>query len=737
MKKSLSIILSLVMIITALSALPFSANAFMDQTLRVNNSVELTASKPCYMNGAAEACAYRDDANVYYDDENQVLTLNNYNGSDINYDYSEDVAVNLVGANTIVTNECAIRCDGCALTITSESSGTLNITSDKNSRVIGLNNFDESRPKLLNPITISGSAKVNINFSSTNAATPGVYCKDSLYILDSADLSIKVTNDNASDIPFAAVIVNAFEVNTAGTVLIEAGKPGTKVYALDVESISIKKAASFTLKASGELYENNNNFGMTYTALSCAVSIEYLYCNYYDENGYAVFTATPKNPITYTVTYHANGGSGTMANETFEAGTKLFLPECTFTPPGGKVFKCWSIDGIEKNAGSKITVNKNLQVLAIWQDSEQHIHSYSFLKNDNTNHWYECSCGAKSEVQAHVYDNDSDAICNICGYERALQPQPPATYTVTYNANGGSGTMTPETGLTAGIKMYLPECTFTPPSGKKFKCWSIDGIEKNAGSKITVDKNIEVIAIWADAESSHTHNYDTRKFNSTQHWYECSCGAKDEIEAHDYIQTVTLATLSKNGVIKKRCSGCGYTPADTVIYMPKTFTLSATSYVYSGGEKKPTVTVKDSKGKVIAKSNYRVTYKDNKNVGTATVSVIFNGEKYYGTKKLTFKINPTGTSISKVSSPAKGQLKATWKKQATQTTGYEIQLATDSKFTKDVKKVTVSSNKTTSKLIKDLKGGKKYYVRIRTYKTVNKTKYYSDWSTSKTVTVKK
>ena len=50
--------------------------------------------------------------------------------------------------------------------------------------------------------------------------------------------------------------------------------------------------------------------------------------------------------------------------------------------------------------------------------------------------------------------------------------------------------------------------------------------------------------------------------------------------------------------------------------------------------------------------------------------------------------------------------------------------------------VTVTSNKTTSKKIKSLKAKKKYYVRVRTYKTVNGTKYYSGWSTKKYVTTK-
>ena len=76
------------------------------------------------------------------------------------------------------------------------------------------------------------------------------------------------------------------------------------------------------------------------------------------------------------------------------------------------------------------------------------------------------------------------------------------------------------------------------------------------------------------------------------------------------------------------------------------------------------------------------------------------------------------------------------KKQATQTTGYQLQYGTSSKF-KGAKTATITKNKTVSKAISKLKAKKKYYVRIRTYKTVGKQKYYSDWSKSVKVTTKK
>ena len=98
-------------------------------------------------------------------------------------------------------------------------------------------------------------------------------------------------------------------------------------------------------------------------------------------------------------------------------------------------------------------------------------------------------------------------------------------------------------------------------------------------------------------------------------------------------------------------------------------------------------------------------------------------------------IVPKSTSISRVSALRKG-FKLSWKKQKTQTTGYQIQYSTSKKF-KKAKAVNVSKNKTTSKYIKKLSSKKKYYVRVRTYKKVKingKTKkVYSSWSKTKTV----
>lgn len=210
------------------------------------------------------------------------------------------------------------------------------------------------------------------------------------------------------------------------------------------------------------------------------------------------------------------------------------------------------------------------------------------------------------------------------------------------------------------------------------------------------------------------------------------------MHTHDITEGNVKATHYDDGESYKLCKYCdeykGYMN-DYNAY--ETVALSKTSYTYDGKEKKPGVTVSDWLGEPISKSEYTVTYpKSAKNVGKYTVTIKFKNH-YSGTEKRTFTINPKGTALSKVTSPKKAQLKVTWKKQAAQTTGYQVQYSTDKNFKKGNKTVTVKGAKTTSKTISKLTKGKKYYVRVRTYKTVNKTNFYSGWSKSSSVTVKK
>ena len=132
-------------------------------------------------------------------------------------------------------------------------------------------------------------------------------------------------------------------------------------------------------------------------------------------------------------------------------------------------------------------------------------------------------------------------------------------------------------------------------------------------------------------------------------------------------------------------------------------------------------------------TDYTVSYSNNKKVGKATVKITGKG-KYGGVITKTFKINPAKQEIQKLTAKSKAFF-IDWAQKGS-ATGYEIQYATNSKFT-GAKKVTITNNKTDKTTVSKLSGNKKYYVRVRSYTTVGGTKYYGAWSAVKNVTTKK
>ena len=141
----------------------------------------------------------------------------------------------------------------------------------------------------------------------------------------------------------------------------------------------------------------------------------------------------------YTVTFDANGGSGEMTPATDLTG-EYTLPENGFTAPDGKKFKGWSLtkDG---EIVTKVTMDKDVKVYAIWE-----------------------------------------AI-------------PVTTYTLTFDANGGTGSMTAKTGLTG--EYTLPANGFTAPSGKQFEGWSLT-TDGTIVTKVAMTENRTVYAIWTN-----------------------------------------------------------------------------------------------------------------------------------------------------------------------------------------------------------------------------------------------
>ena len=141
----------------------------------------------------------------------------------------------------------------------------------------------------------------------------------------------------------------------------------------------------------------------------------------------------------FTVSFDANGGEGEIASVTVDANNPTTLPICSFTAPSGQQFKCWKVGDDEYTVGQSLFVDSNKVVKAIWED-----------------------------IPATKYD-------------------------VTFNANGGSGSMEP---VEAAGTYVLPANGFTAPANKQFKCWDVNGAELNPGQSIIVNDDVEILAVW-------------------------------------------------------------------------------------------------------------------------------------------------------------------------------------------------------------------------------------------------
>ena len=208
---------------------------------------------------------------------------------------------------------------------------------------------------------------------------------------------------------------------------------------------------------------------------------------------------------------------------------------------------------------------------------------------------------------------------------------------------------------------------------------------------------------------------------------------------NDTDYTVSYSNNTKVGTAKVTITGKGnYTGSVSKTYIIKNNFKKATvsgisTKAFTGKNITQSITVKYN-GKTLKKgTDYTVSYSNNKSIGTATVKIAGKGS-YTGTITKTFKINPAKQEIQKLKAKSKAFF-VDWAQKGS-ATGYEIQYATNSKFT-SAKKVTITNNKTDKTTVSKLSGKKKYYVRVRSYTTVKGTKYYGAWSASKSVTTKK
>lgn len=287
------------------------------------------------------------------------------------------------------------------------------------------------------------------------------------------------------------------------------------------------------------------------------------------------------------------------------------------------------------------------------------------------------------------------------------------------------------------------------PSSAKW----LDGRRFGAGaSKEEIENWIDASGIRAPQEGECSHSYESRdavKPTCTaagETVYTCiHCGESytEKIPAagHKFQTETAKAGMAKEGGITERCTICKETGSVKTVAAVASVRLSKTSYTYNGKKQKPSVTVTDTQKKQLKEgTDYTLACPANpKNTGIYTVTVRFRGN-YSGTETRTFQIVPKSMKIARLSA-GKKSFSIKWGKQNKQADGYEIAYSTSGRFPKKQTKTVTAGKNASSKKVSKLKAGKKYYVRIRAYKTVKiqgkQEKLYAGWSKVKTVKAKR
>ena len=416
----------------------------------------------------------------------------------------------------------------------------------------------------------------------------------------------------------------------------------------------------------------------------------------------------------YTVKYNANGGTGIPEPQTKYSESVLTISS---VKPNrvGYTFMGWATSSTATSAlyqpGDRYTQNNNITLYAVWS---------------------------------------------------------PNQYFVYYDANGGNGA--PQTQVkTHGITLVLSR-TEPKRTGYTFKGWSINPAATSAmyqpGAKYTTDSRITLYAIWeknsvSDIDTGDKSGESTGSGNSGSTGSETGSGNSGstgtETGNSNSGSTGTEAGSSNDGSTGTETgrgnggsTGAGTNAggsadintmqssqlkkqviqavSKTVLYKSKPFYLNAKTngggrLTYKSNNKK--VADINSKGRIIVRGYGQA---------TITITAEAKGSFLKTVKKVTIKVVPKKQKLKSVSSPGKKKLNISWTKDRT-VTGYEVQFSRKKNFKRETYKRFFKAKASSTKLV-GVPNKRIYYVRIRSYKTVGKKKYYGAWSKLKQVRVK-
>ena len=236
----------------------------------------------------------------------------------------------------------------------------------------------------------------------------------------------------------------------------------------------------------------------------------------------------------FTVTIQPGEGSGAPVSAVYAKGEVITLQSWSdygFTAPAGKAFDCWDVNGTPAAAGSAHTVDRTLVITALWKPLAGSAYTVTYEPGEGTGSpvvvedvpagpytlrsWQSCGFTAPTGKEFDCWSvggvRVTEASYSLSGSttftalwkdqsEGPDNPDPPVpdVWTVTFDPNGGTGTMAPVS-VPKGQTYTLPACTFTPPQGREFKAWRVNGQEYAPGAAVNIVSNTVVAAVWQAA----------------------------------------------------------------------------------------------------------------------------------------------------------------------------------------------------------------------------------------------
>lgn len=280
----------------------------------------------------------------------------------------------------------------------------------------------------------------------------------------------------------------------------------------------------------------------------------------------------------------------------------------------------------------------------------------------------------------------------------------------------------------------------TPGSESSAAPSSTPGSTPSAAPSSTPD-NAVCMHVNKELRDSREAACETEGYTGDTYCKDCgkklSVGTGIAATGHSPVVNVQKASTDNDGMITTSCIKCKAVTGSRRIAKVSVIKLNKTRYTFNGKKQTPSVILTDSDGNaLIENTDYIVKMPDGmKDVGNYKIEVVLNGSRYSGNAEVSFRIAPKGTNITRLRA-AKKSAAIKWKKRTSQTDGYQIRYSVDSRFKKGNKLVTVNKGNKNSKKLTGLQAKKKYYITIRTYKTVGKQRYYSEWSKKYKVTTR-